>query len=187
MQHHDADGPDRAHARDDDPVGSAGQDIRRREREVVSDRIDRLRAANRVDEVGQFQAAGGLPARRIHLQEDRPDPGVVHGVAKVAPDLRVGAATSRPPKAGTQASRHTNGTLHWAIQLISCGLWKYRLIGVQSTSGSSELVLSEKSKTVAAYLKAAGIAIGPAGCRTEPSLPFRPRVRRKQAVTVSAA
>jgi hypothetical protein len=74
-----------------------------------------------------------FPHGGSHLQEDRPDPGVVHGVAKVAPDLRVGAATSRPPKAGTQASRHTNGTLHWVIQLISCGLWKYRLIGVQPT------------------------------------------------------
>src|ERR1017187_10076860 len=35
------------------------------------------------------------------------------------------------PEAGTQSSGHTNGTLHWAVQLISCGLWKYGLIGVQ--------------------------------------------------------
>src|ERR1035441_1636351 len=35
------------------------------------------------------------------------------------------------PEAGTQSSGHTSGTLHWAVQLISCGLWKYGLIGVQ--------------------------------------------------------
>ena len=107
MQHHHADGPDRSHARDEDPVGRAGQRVGRREREVVSDRVDGFRAAQRVDVIGQLQASGGLAARRINLQENRPHSGVVHRVLKVAPDLRVGAATTQRRNPGFRFRQHT--------------------------------------------------------------------------------
>src|ERR1035441_4811754 len=63
--------------------------------------------------------------------------GVRHLVALASMALESSASPGGPtrapsaPEAGTQSSRHTDGTLHWAVQLISCGLWKYGPIGVQ--------------------------------------------------------
>ena len=58
--------------------------------------------------------------------------GVRHLVALASMALESSAIPGGPtrapsaPEAGTQSSRHSNGTLRWAVQLISCGLMEIR-------------------------------------------------------------